>query len=94
MAIKAMAKSKWPEGADRSQFPKCWYQPASDPKLASMALRFTLSQPITAAVPSGDPKLFKMAMEVASNYTSITDEEIEELKRIAQDQEPIFELDI
>ena len=94
LAIKAMARSKWPEGADRSRFPKCWYQPASDPKLASMALRFTLSQPITAAVPPGDPKLFKMAMKIASNYTPITDEEIEELKKVAVDQEPIFKLDV
>lgn len=94
LAIKAMAKGRWPEGADKSRFPKCWYEPVSDTKLASMALRFTLSQPVTAAVPPGDVKLFRMAMEIASSYEPITDEEVEELKRIAQNQTPIFKLDV
>lgn len=94
LAIKAMAKSKWPKDANRNEFPKCWYQPTSDPRVASMALRFTLSQPITAAVPPGDPRLFRLAMDIAANFTPITDEEIEELKRIARSQEPIFTLDV
>lgn len=97
LALKAMAKHSWPkDAADRKEFPNCWYQPVSDPKMANMALRFTLSQSITAAVPSGDPKLFRMAMDIASQFTPITDEEEEELKKIAQNQneESIFKLDI
>lgn len=94
LAIKAMAKSKWPKDANREEFPKCWYQPASDSRLADMALRFTLSLPITAAVPPGDPKLFRMAMEIASRFTPIDEEEKEELKKIARDQELIFKLDV
>ncbi|MGQ9629221.1 MAG: aldo/keto reductase [bacterium] len=94
LAIKAMARGRWPVGANRSEFPNCWYQPVSETDVADMALRFTLSQPITAAVPSGDPKLFRMAMDTASRFTPITDGEKEELKKIAQDQEPIFYLDV
>lgn len=94
LAIKAMAKSKWPKDANRKEFPKCWYQPASDPKLADMALRFTLSQPITAAIPPGDPKLFRMAMDIAPNFTPVTEEEKEELKKVAQNQELIFKLGV
>jgi len=96
LAIKAMAKNRWPKDADRNEFPNCWYQPVSDPTTASMALRFTLSQPITAAVPPGDPKLFRMAMEIASQITPITEVEKEELKKIAQNQseESIFKLDV
>ena len=95
LAIKAMAKHRWPKDADRSASPNCWYQPVSDTAMASMALRFTLSQPVTAAVPPGDPKLFRMAMDIASQFTPITDEEKGELKKIAQsqDQESIFKLD-
>jgi len=94
LAIKAMAKSQWPKDANRDEFPKCWYLPVSDPKEASMALRFTLSQPITAAIPPGDERLFRLAMEIAANFTPIKDWEVKELKRIAQDQEPIFKLDV
>ncbi|MFQ6041631.1 MAG: hypothetical protein ACE5PV_12300, partial [Candidatus Poribacteria bacterium] len=59
--------------------------------------RFTLSQPITAAVPPGDPQLFRMAMEMASQITTpITEREKEELKKIAQNQSEgsIFKLDV
>lgn len=94
LAIKAMAKGRWPKGADRSAFPKCWYQPVSDPEEASMALRFALSQPITAAIPPGDERLFKLALDIAANFTPITEEEIERLKEIAQSAEPLFKLDI
>jgi len=92
LALKAMAKGRWPKDSDKSEFPKCWYQPVSDPRVANMALRFTLSQPITAAVPPGDPKLFRMAMDIASQFTPIKEEEEQELKEIAQNQNPIFTL--
>jgi len=94
LAIKAMAKSKWSPDANRKEFPKCWYQPASDPDLANMALRFTLSQPITAAIPPGDPKLFRMAMDLAKRFTPITEDEDKQLQNIAQNQELIFKLDV
>jgi predicted aldo/keto reductase-like oxidoreductase len=97
LAIKAMSNSQWPpNAADREKFPNCWYQPVSDPVAASMALRFTLSQPITAAVPPGDANLFRMAMDIASQFTPINDEEEEELKKIAQSQkqESLFKLDV
>ena len=29
LALKAMAKGPWPEGADRTKYPKCWYEPLS-----------------------------------------------------------------
>lgn len=94
LAIKAMAKGKWPEGAKRSRSPKCWYMPTSDPKEAAMALRFALSQPVTAAVPPGDEGLFRMAMDIAADLAPVTRGEMEELRRTAQAQEPIFKLDI
>jgi len=94
LAIKAMAKGKWPKGAKRGKFPKCWYMPTSDPREASLALRFTLSQPVTAAVPPGNERLFRMAMDVAADFVPVTHGEVEELKKVAEGQEPIFKLDI
>jgi aryl-alcohol dehydrogenase-like predicted oxidoreductase len=91
LALKAMARQKWPEGADRSQWPKCWYEPCSDPREASLALRFTLSQPITAAVPPGEPRIFSIALDTCEDFQPITDEEREELRQRALGLVPFFE---
>ncbi len=90
MAIKSMARSKRPAGEEVRNFPKCWYQPTSDPHEADLSVRFTLSQPITAAVPPGEEELFRMALSIAGKFTRITPGEREELKALAENLEPIF----
>jgi len=92
LALKAMARQKWPEGADKTAWPKCWYEPITDPREAELALRFTLSQPITAAIPPGEPPIFRRALEVAERFTPITAEEREELRQRARGLQPFFEL--
>lgn len=89
LALKAMARTNWKEGADRP-YPHCWYEPLSDPHFAELALRFTLSQPITAAVPPGDPRLFRLAMDLADGFRPITDAEADELRSYARGLQPIF----
>ena len=32
LALKAMAKGPWEKGADRSKYPKCWYEPLITPE--------------------------------------------------------------
>jgi len=94
LALKAMAKTVWPKemkGSDRQQ-PKCWYQPAPLPEQAALALRWTLSQPITAALPPGDEKYFQHALHVAQRYEPIRPEEEKILMASAQGVEPIFHL--
>lgn len=68
MALKALAFGKWPASIKQSdrKYPKCWYQPIDDREMARQALRFTLNQDITAAVPPGDERIFDLAMELAS----------------------------
>lgn len=92
LCLKAMARQKWPEDAEKQAWPKCWYEPCSDPTEASLALRFTLSQPVTAAVPPGDPRLFRLALDVADRFEPLSDGEREELRRRAQGLTPFFEL--
>jgi aryl-alcohol dehydrogenase-like predicted oxidoreductase len=92
LALKAMARQKWPEGADRSAWPKCWYEPCTDPEEAALALRFTLSQPITAAIPPGEARTLRRALDVAENLQPLSDEEREELRRRATGLAPFFEL--
>jgi aryl-alcohol dehydrogenase-like predicted oxidoreductase len=92
LALKAMARQKWPEGADRAAWPKCWYEPCADPEEAALALRFTLSQPITAAIPPGEHRLFRLALDIGERFQPITDAEREELQRRAAGLQPFFEL--
>ncbi len=91
LALKSLAYGKLPEGSPK-KYSKCWYQPIDDPELAALALRFTLSQSITAAIPPGEESLFEMAVDIAARYTPITDDEVEELRRRAMDATPFFEL--
>jgi aryl-alcohol dehydrogenase-like predicted oxidoreductase len=96
LCIKAMAKTKWPEGtsaADR-QWKKCWYEPCSMPQEASLALRWTLGRPITAAVPPGEEKFFRLAMDVAQSYKPLSAEEEKTLLASAAGVAPIFQLGV
>jgi hypothetical protein len=51
-----------------------------------------LSHPITAAVPPGDEKYFRLAMDVAQKFEPIKPEEEKDLMARAQGVEPIFHL--
>jgi aryl-alcohol dehydrogenase-like predicted oxidoreductase len=89
LALKAMARTHWKPDATRD-YPHCWYEPLTDPHWAEMALRFTLSQPITAAVPPGDPRLVRWAVEFAQRFRPISTEEVAELEEYARSLQPIF----
>lgn len=91
LALKAMAKSNWPEGADRI-YNKAWYEPISEKEHAQLALRFTLSQPVTAAIPPGDIRLLRWALEAAEDFKPVTSEEIELLKYKGSGIRPLFPL--
>jgi aryl-alcohol dehydrogenase-like predicted oxidoreductase len=92
LALKAMAKTSWPEGLEKKPYPKCWYQPCKPPEEATLALRFTLSEPVTAAVPPGEERFFRLAMEVASSFQPVTDAERETLKKRSTGLKPLFQL--
>jgi len=93
LALKAMAKSTWPAAQRKDHpHPKCWYQPAALPEEASLALRWTLSQPVTAAVPPGDEKYFRLAMDVAQRFEPLKPEEEKTLLAGALGTSPIFHL--
>lgn len=89
LALKALAKTHWQEGAKRLD--KCWYEPITDPKMAELALRFTLSLPnITAAIPPGDENIFRMAIPLAERFRKITQREEQQLRAEAEKLTPIF----
>ena len=92
LALKGLAYGKFPEGKEKV-YKKCWYEPIDDPELAALALRFTLSQPITAAIPPGEAKLFRMALEIAERFSPITEEETDQLRQRSEQATPFFELE-
>ncbi len=89
LALKAMARRPWPEGSKRTNG-KTWYEPLSLPTEAEKGLRFTLSHPVTAAIPPGDENLFKMALELAARFHPMNDDEIRQMKTMGLSTKPIF----
>jgi aryl-alcohol dehydrogenase-like predicted oxidoreductase len=90
LALKAMAKQKWQNDEDRKAYPKCWYEPISQPEIASLALRWTLSQGITAAIPPGEEQLFRMAMTIAATYKDLSKGELTKLGQFSVGLQHIF----
>jgi len=89
LALKAMAKGPWPQNAVRA-YPNCWYEPLSEPAEAKLGLRFALSHPITAALPPGDDRLFRLAVGLATDLSPLTESEAQALKERALKGNPIF----
>ena len=91
LALKAIARQKWQsEEGKRQDYKKCWYEPIDDPQLVKLALSWTLSQEITAALPPGEEKLFRLAVELATNCKKLTNLELAELEKTAKSLQPIF----
>ncbi|MBM4038325.1 MAG: aldo/keto reductase [Planctomycetes bacterium] len=96
LALKGLARQKWPsDDPRRKSFAKCWYQPATDRAEAELALRFTLGQPITAAVTPGEEAMLRLALDVGGasaprDLAPLTDAELQQLRSLADTLDPIF----
>jgi hypothetical protein len=90
LALKAMARGPWKEGADKSKYPKCWYEPLSTPEDIRMGLRFTLSHPVTAAVTPGESELFKIALSLRNDLKPLRKKEVIQIKNKALTGIPLF----
>lgn len=89
LALKAMALTKLKQGEEKI-FKNVWYKPIQDEEIMKMALKFTLSKNVTAAVPPGKNTLFLKALEFMNNFEPITPEEEQKLAELAITTEPIF----
>ncbi len=90
IALKAMAKGRWPQGADRSKWTKAWYEPLATREDALTGLRFSLSHPITTAIPPGEASLFHLALELRDEIKPMSQDEIDQLKIQSRNITPIF----
>jgi predicted aldo/keto reductase-like oxidoreductase len=91
VGVKAMALRPWLRHEER-EHPNCWYRPIIDPGLARQALRFALSEDVTAVLPPGDAQLFRMALGIVRDYTPMTAGERADLLETAAGVEPLFRL--
>jgi aryl-alcohol dehydrogenase-like predicted oxidoreductase len=89
MALKALAKTTWKPGEEKT-YPNCWYRPIEDAAEAQKALRFTLSEDVTAAIPPGYEKFLHMALSIAAKFSPLSSAERQSLLASAQGVAPIF----
>jgi len=90
LALKALAKKPWAQGADRSAHPNCWYEPMTDPDEALMGLRFTLSHPVTTALMPASESCHRLAIKLAPKFTPLNPEEAEAMKQKGTAATPLF----
>jgi aryl-alcohol dehydrogenase-like predicted oxidoreductase len=91
LALKMLARGPWPAGAEKV-YPNAWYQPIDDIDAARKAVRFTLSEDVTAALPPGDLRLFRLAMDLAAEFQPLTREERADILAETGNMVPLFPL--
>lgn len=89
LALKSMALTRLKDGEDKL-YKNVWYRPILEEDIMKMALRFTLSKDITAAIPPGKNTLFLKALEFMNDYEQISGEETEKLLELANVTSPVF----
>jgi len=89
LAIKALAEGEWEKG-EKKNWAKCWYRPVDTFEKASLALRFTLSKPVTAAVSPGHFEFFKWMVEAEKYLKPLLKEEEALLFTPGNNPKPLF----
>lgn len=89
LALKAMALTKLKDGEEKL-YKNVWYRPIMEDEVMKMALKFTLSKNITAAIPPGKNTLFLKALEFMNEFEPISGEETDKLLALANITEPLF----
>ena len=89
LALKAGAKTIRAKGSKPVR-PKCWYVPLLDRDQIAASYYFTLSLPVTAALPPGDEELFRLALGLAPDFLPVSRKGKQELEKWAATLEPLF----
>lgn len=89
LALKSMALKRMNEG-EELLFKNVWYRPIADEKIMKLALKYTLSKNVTAAIPPGQYTLFLKALEFIGDFNPITKQEHSQLLSLAKETKPVF----
>lgn len=87
MAIKSIARAPW---GDRPATHTTWYEPFQEAEQINQAVRFTLSQDITAICTAGDLKVLPRVLQACQDFRPMPLAEQEQLIAIAGQFETIF----
>lgn len=89
LALKSMALKRMNEG-EELLFKNVWYRPIADEEIMKLALKYTLSKNVTAAIPPGQYTLFLKALEFIGDFNPITEKETNQLLALAKETKPVF----
>jgi predicted aldo/keto reductase-like oxidoreductase len=89
LALKSMALTRLKDG-EQKLYKNVWYRPILEEDIMKMALKFTLSKNVTAAIPPGKNTLFLKALEFMNEYEPISGEETDKLLELANVTSPVF----
>ncbi len=92
IAIKPGARCARTHGEQGGgKFAKVWYHPHTAVEEIARSYYFTLSQPVTSAIPPMENELFQLACRVAHSFIPLTAAEREELRAEAAQLPSIFQ---
>lgn len=89
LALKTLAKRALREG-EQAKWPKCWYVPIDDPAEAQMAVNWTLSLAVTAAVSPSHAELLWWMCDAADRFCALSDEEQKQISARTSGLTPVF----
>jgi aryl-alcohol dehydrogenase-like predicted oxidoreductase len=87
MTIKTWARAPW--GDEKPNY-HTWYKPFDEAEMMERSLRWTLSQPVTAAISAGDSRLLPGILAAAERFEPMSEEEQDKLVARAGEYEPIW----
>ena len=90
LAMKGLCRQRWAEGDPLRKTFRMWYQPVHDRAEAELALRFTLSQPVVAAIPPANVTVHRLALDLVPTIRPITEAETARLQALAKTLNPLF----
>ncbi len=89
ISIKPVSRGLWPEDQPRSR--SWWYQPVEDDHEMLLAMRFVLSmEGVVTGIPIAFLDILDKTIEAARNFQPITEDETEQLRRLAAKCRSVF----
>ena len=90
LAMKGLCRNRWTKDDPLRKRFRMWYRPVHDRGEATLALRFTLSQAVVAAVPPSNETVHRLALDLVPTIRPITEAETAKLQALAMTLDPLF----
>lgn len=87
MVIKSITKGPW---GTKKQTATTWYEPFDKKDEIQRAVNFALSYDVTGLCTAGDRRILPLMIEACQNFTSLTNEDMEEMTESGAQYQPLF----